>query len=108
MQAGIDNLDPQSILSGSLLVSELDSMARENGLSHSIDSPRSDEGEVFISHTVNLNVQRADLASLVAFAEEVQARTPYMGLEEVSLSADRNRPDRLDARFRISSVELSQ
>ncbi len=108
MRAGIENLDPDRILSGSLLMSELDSMAGQYGVDRSIDSPRSQEGEVFFFHTVNINIQNADLGALVAFAEGIHERSPYMGLEEVRLTADRNRPDRLDARFRISSVELAQ
>ncbi len=107
MRAGVENLDPERILSGTRLMNELDTIARSHGLSREINPPRSDEGEVFFFHLVNVTVRQANIGSLMAFADDVQRRAPYMGLEEVSLTADRNDPRMLNATFRISSVELS-
>lgn len=108
MRAGVENLDPDRILSGSRLLSELDTIARRHGLNPNIDSPRSDEGEVFFFHLVTVRISEARIGSLMAFADDVQRRAPYMGLESLSLNPNSSNPHLLAATFRISSVELTQ
>ena len=107
MRAGVENLDPRSILSGTRLVGELDSIAQRHGLRREIRPPRSDEGAVFTFHVVDVVINNANIGTLMAFADDVQARAPYMGLESVGIRRDQNNPHILRADFRISSVELA-
>ncbi|MEX2382797.1 MAG: hypothetical protein WD490_10465 [Opitutales bacterium] len=108
MEAGISNLHPDEILNRTRLVTEIENVARSHQLTPRIPTPTSEEGDVFNFHTATVDVQRATLGALIAFTEDVQARAPHMGINEIVLTADRNNPTLLDARFRISSVELAR
>ncbi len=107
MLAGVENLEPQRILSGTRLVSELDSMAQRRQLSREINPPRSSQGAVFTFHSVNMTIRQANIGALMALADDIQARAPYMGLDSLVLRADQNNPHQLVAEFSISSVELA-
>lgn len=105
-QEGIQKLDPGSTLDATRLWGDVGSLARRHGLNPSVDSPRTEPGDIFSYHTVVLTVSDADLGALINFTGELQARAPYMGLEQVIVTAKSN-PMLLDARYRISSVELN-
>lgn len=104
---GIKNLEPGKTLDGTRLWGEVGSLARKHGLNPAVNSPRTEPGDVFSYHTVVLTVSNAKLAELINFTGELQARAPYIGLEQVSVTAKTD-PQYLDASYRISSVELNQ
>lgn len=106
-EVGIRNLEPGRTLNATRLSVEAGEMARRNGLNPSIDSPRTEPGDVFSYHTIIMTVNEADLESLVKFTTELQSRAPYMSLDQVSISA-RAIPTLHDARYRISAVELNR
>lgn len=106
-EAGIRNLEPSLTLNATRLSVDAGAMARENGLNPSIDSPRTEPGDVFSYHTIVMTVNEADLGALINFTNELQARAPYMALEQLSINA-RSNPMLLDARYRISAVELNR
>ncbi len=108
MRAGVENLDPERILNGSRLLSEIASIAQRHGLNPDITPPDTEEGEVFFFHLVRVTIRQADMASLMAFSDDIQRRAPYMGLEQLNLTPNRENPTQLAAVFRISSVELTQ
>lgn len=105
-EEGIRNLDPSRTLDATRLWGEVGALARKHGLKPSVDSPRTEPGDVFSYHTLVLSVSEADLASLIDFTGELQARAPYVDLEQVVITS-RSNPERLDARYWISSVELN-
>jgi hypothetical protein len=105
-QEGIRNLDPARTLDGTRLWGEVGALARKHGLNPSVDSPRTEPGDVFSYHTLVLSVSEADLPSLINFTGELQTRAPYVALEQVIITS-RSNPMLLDARYRISSVELN-
>lgn len=104
---GIEQLDPSRTLNATRLMGEADAIARRYGFNPSINTPRTTSGDVFSYHTVQLSVRRAEIADLINFTSELQTRAPYIGLEQVRITADRNDPALLNADFRISSVELN-
>lgn len=106
-EAGIQNLDPRRTLSATRLMGELEGIARSHGLSPTMGTPRTEQADVFSYNTVELRVDRAELAPLINLTSEIQQRAPYMGIEGVTLRADRANPTLLEARFTISSVELN-
>jgi hypothetical protein len=105
-QEGIQKLDPRRTLDNTALFREIAALARKHGLNPAVDPARTEPGEVFSYHTVSLSVSEADLAALVSFTSELQGRAPYMALEQVALTSRPN-PMLLDARFRISAVQLN-
>ena len=48
----------------------------------------------------------ADLSALLKFYGELAQRSPYIGLEQFSLTIDRASPGQLNASFRAVSAEL--
>lgn len=105
-EAGIESLDPARTLDATGLWNEVGDLAKKHGLNPSVDSPRTEPGDVFSYHTVIMTVTNANLATLINFTGELQTRAPYIDLEEVIVTAKTD-PRFLDARYRISSVELN-
>jgi len=105
-EAGIASLEPERTLDGTRLLVEVADLAEKHGMKPSVDSPRIEAGEIFSYHTVVLTVQNAKLETLIGFTGELQSRAPYLALEEVVVTS-KSDPQYLDARYRISSVELN-
>lgn len=105
-EEGIASLEPSRTLDATRLLVEVAEIADTHGLIPSVDSPRTDPGDVFSYHTVVLTVQNANLETLIDFTGALQARAPYVALEQVVVTAKTD-PQYLDARYRISSVELN-
>jgi hypothetical protein len=101
------SLQPAQTLNATQLVGELNTLASAAGLNADISAQRTERTDQFAFHTVQVNLRRADLASLIKFYRELSKRAPYIGLEQFSLAVDRANPGQLNASFRISSAELS-
>ena len=102
----VKNLDPARTLDDTRLVGELNGFARAQGLKFTSDSPRTERNGQFAVHTVQFNVQKVDWAALKRFYLELGKRSPYIGIEQCSLQAERANPALLNASLRISSVEI--
>jgi predicted RNA polymerase sigma factor len=61
----------------------------------------------FSVHALQFTVTKVDWASLKAFYFALQARSPYIGIEQFTIVADRANPALLNASIKISSVEIS-
>ena len=101
------SLDPAKTLNATKLVGELNTLASAAGLNADISAQRTERTSQFAFHTVQVNFRRADLAALLRFYRDLSRRSPYIGLEQFSLAADRGSPGLLNASLRISSAELS-
>jgi hypothetical protein len=55
-----------------------------------------------------VSFRRADLGALVRFYEALSARSPYVGLEQMTLTVDRGAPGQLNATFRVVAAELTR
>ncbi|HYP17633.1 MAG TPA: hypothetical protein VEQ65_10515 [Opitutus sp.] len=102
----VQNLDPARTLDGTRLVGELSAMAREHSLRFTNDTPQTERSAQFAVHTVQIQLQRAEWERLYDFYVAVSRRSPYVGVEQFSLVADRANPKSLNAALRISSVEI--
>lgn len=105
-EQAVKNLDPAKTLDDTRLVSELSAMARDANLKFTNDTPRTERGGQFAVHTVQITLTRADWEALKRFYLAVQRRSPYIGLEQLSLAADRAHPEQLNSSLRVSSVEI--
>ncbi len=102
----VKNLDPAKTLDDTRLVGDLSALARENNLKFTNDTPRTDRSGQFAIHTVQVTLPRADWDSLTKFYLALVRRSPYIGLEQVSIASDRANPQLVNAGLRISSVEI--
>ena len=105
-QAAVKNLDPARTLDDTRLVGELNALARSHGLRFTNDTPQTERTGQFAVHTVQFNLQKSDWEALKRFYLELTKRSPYVGIEQFTLQADRANPAQLNASLRVSSVEL--
>jgi hypothetical protein len=75
------------------------------GLPLEIAAPRTDRTENFSLHSLQVTFRRVDMAGLLRFYEGVNARAPYLGIDQCTISADRSAPGMVTAVFRVYSVE---
>lgn len=102
----VQNLDPARTLDDTRLVGELNALAKAQGLKFASDSPRTERSGQFAVHTVQFNLLKVDWETLKRFYLELTKRSPYIGIEQCSLQAERANPAQLNASLRVSSVEI--
>jgi hypothetical protein len=103
----VKNLDPAKTLDDTQLVGDLSSLAREHNLRFTNDTPQTERSGQFAVHTVQFTISRADWEPLRKFYLAIASRSPYIGIEQISMATDRANPSLglLNASFRVSSVE---
>lgn len=101
-------LDPARTLNGTRLVGELNTLARAAGLAPEVTGQRTERTTQFAFHSAQVNFRRVEIAPLVKFYEELSKRSPYVGLEQVSIAVDRGAPGTLNATFRVVAAELQR
>jgi hypothetical protein len=107
-QAAASQLDPARTLDATRLLAEVGAIASDAGLKNSTSGePQDQSNGQFSVHTLRFSVTRADWDSIKNFYLGLQKRSPYIGIEQFSLQADRANAALLNASIRISSVEIS-
>jgi hypothetical protein len=106
--AAMKSLEPGQTLNAARLVGELNTLAGRAGLAVDITAQRTEDSDQFAFHAVQVNFRRTDLAALLRFYTELSQRSPYLGLEQCVIVADRANPAQLNASFRVVSVELKR
>jgi hypothetical protein len=104
--AAVRNLDPARTYNATDLVAQIMGMAGRSGLAVNTEPPRTQRSPQFSVHTVQVTTRRAELASLLRFYQELAAKAPYLGLEQISVQGDRSAPGMINATLQVASVEL--
>lgn len=78
------------------------------GLPLEIAAPRTDRTENFSLHSLQVTFRRVDMTGLLRFYEGVNARAPYLGIDQCTISSDRSAPGMVTAVFRVYSVEAAR
>ncbi len=104
--AAVRNLDASRTLDATFLVAEVQAMAGRAGLQVVVEPPRTQRSPQFSVHTVLVRSQRASLPNLLRFYQELAAKAPYVGLEQVTLRIDRVSAGAVSADLQVTSVEL--
>jgi len=102
----LERLEPKKTYSSSKLVEKLDNLARKAGLNFDINSPGTQEGDIFNAHTVRIQFKKSGIEDLIAFDQKIKEESPYLGLERMRIVANKADPRQLDAQFLVSSFEL--
>ncbi len=102
------SLDIQLTLTATQLVGELNRIAAQAGLVADINAQSTQRTDKFAFNIVQVGFRRADLGALLRFYEELSKRSPYIALEQFSLTTDRAAPGLLNASFRAVAVELNR
>lgn len=106
--AATHSLEPAQTLNATRLVGELSTLAAQAGVTADIGSQRTERTDQFAFHTVQVNLRRADLPTLLRLYTALAARSPYITLEQFSVATERASPGQLNVSLRIVSVELAK
>lgn len=106
----IGRLEPGRTLDSTKLLAEVNKIATETGLTSNttVEDTKSEQepSGQFTVHSLRFTVRKADYGTLVKFYSELQKRTPYIGLEQFTIQADRTNPAQLSAVLKLTSVEV--
>jgi hypothetical protein len=99
--------DPGRTLDGPRLLAAMSGLAHDAGLTnYTGGEPEDISSGQFAIHTLQFNITRVDWSTLKSFYLALEGRSPYIGIEECSLQADRANPYFLNVSLRVSSVEI--
>ena len=85
----------------------MDKIARDAGLNPGLGEQRDVLGDQFSVHSLQVTVNRVDWESLKKFYLNLQARSPYISIEQFALNAP-PAGSPLTAVLRVSSVEVAK
>lgn len=84
----------------------LDGLVRKHRFSFRLDAPSTERRPPVAIHTITLSLEKAEIGAIVAMIGELRATMPLVNVEQLTLSADRRNPVQLDARMRLSALEI--
>jgi len=106
----VAHLDPAHTFSSTRLLGELSTIAddvgvRGNTASEILGTERTSQ---FAVNTIQFSLRNIDWDSLKRFYLELSRRTPYIGLEQFSLTSAPGNAAQLNVMLRVSSVEIER
>jgi hypothetical protein len=84
----------------------LDALVRKHRFSFRLDAPSTERRPPVAIHTITLSLEKAEIGGIVAMVSELRSTMPLVNIEQLTLSADRRNPAQLDARLRLSALEI--
>ena len=108
--AAIQQLDPASTFDTLHLQAELGIMTDAAGIANkTISDARSERTAQFSVNSAQIQIRNTDYPSLVKFYDELKKRTPYIGLDQMSIQpANPANPVLLIMVAKVSSVEIAR
>ncbi|MEC8404613.1 MAG: hypothetical protein VXZ08_00845 [Verrucomicrobiota bacterium] len=103
-----EQLDTARTYTATQLSGQIDKLLRQCQLSNlaDIDTVRSKEGEIFTEHTIRVRLKRINIKQLIELNKLLRQQTPYINQQSMRITANRSKPEELDVRYEISSLEL--
>ena len=110
LEKALERVDPKKTFKGAQLSEKIDAILRQADLSISadIDPVQTREGEIFNDHTIRVRLKRISIAKLIQLNELLRKETPYINIQSVRITKNKNNPEELDIRFKINSFDLIQ
>jgi hypothetical protein len=101
-------LDSSKTFGATQLSGRIDELLRKAGLSTiaDIDPVKSKQGEIFNEHTLRVQIKRTSIIKYNQFNTLLLKEAPYINQQRVYIKANRRKPEELDIRFEIASLEL--
>lgn len=106
--AAIQQLDPSRTFDTVRLQAELDAIATTAGIvNKNIGDARTEKTAQFSINSAQITIRNTDYASVIKFYEELKKRSPYIGLDQLTLSpSNQANPAQLTLMVKVSSVEI--
>ena len=76
LSQALERLEPDKTYPSSQLVEKLDNIARKAGLNFDINSPVTQEGDIFNAHTVRIQFKKSGIADLIEFDHKLKEESP--------------------------------
>lgn len=105
--AAVKSLDPKQTYDPTGLVAQISALAAEAEVNANTEPPKTTNANQLAVHTVQVTCRRASLSALVRFYEGLQRKSPYLVLEQCSLTVERGGNGILNASFVISSIQVA-
>jgi hypothetical protein len=102
-QKAAGNLDAVRTLDATRLYAEIDKLARDAGLTPGLGEQRDETAGQFAVHSLQVTIAKADWEPLRKFYLSLQARSPYIGIEQFTIRSQGNAHA---ASLRVSSIEI--
>ena len=106
LQKVLSIMDPEKTFSGATFSGEVENVILNYDLNYSMTSPRTQQGDIFDAHTLQLHCENANLAKLIQFEESIYQKKPYISLEKIKMHANLFNPDLLEVDFTLKALEL--
>ena len=107
--AAIAQLDPASTFDAIRLQAEIDTLVTAAGITNkTIDTPRTNKTTQFSMNTTTVTLRNVDYASTTKFYEELKKRSPYIGLEKLSMQPVGGNVNQLTVQLTVFSVEVAK
>ncbi len=108
-QVAAGKLDAVRTLDATRLLAEVSAIATDADLKNTTTgAPKDVSSGQFAVHTLEFTISKVDWATLKTFYLALSKRSPYIGIEQYRMQADKANPTLLNASFQISSVEISR
>jgi hypothetical protein len=109
-QAAAGQLDAVRTLDATKLLAEVQQIAADADITKNTTAgaPKDVSSGQFSVHTLEFSVTKVEWATLKQFYLALSRRSPYIGIEQYRMQADKTNPTLLNASFQISSVEISR
>jgi hypothetical protein len=99
-------LDPARTLNASQAFAEVNRLAQ--GMAVELGAPRTERTDNIAMHSLQATIRRTDLRSLVNFYQQLSAKAPYLGVDQLSVTTERSAPGQVTAVFKLYSVEVGK
>lgn len=106
-QKAAGRLDPAQTLDATRLYAAVDKLARDANLTPGLGEQRDETAGQFSVHSLQVSISKVDWQTLKQFYVNLQARSPYINIEQFTLQAP-PAGSPLTAILRVSSVEVAK
>lgn len=100
--------DQSKTLSLFKLSERIESLTRQAEVGGDVTRPNTEKGEVFNVNTVEVLIKSKKIGKIMVFTQLLKDQSPYISINDLKITPQKSNPNLLDARFRVSSLELNQ
>lgn len=108
LDRSMSRVEADRMLSPNQLSALVDSYAREHELRHELPNPTVTAGTVFSRATLRMNFRNISFHDLLRFHFFILEHHPYVALEGVAIIPNRADPRLLNARLRMSAIQIHE
>jgi hypothetical protein len=101
-------LNPEKTYDRNHFVGKVEELARAARLRFTSETPQTHSSDISDAHSMRISITNATLADLMFFDQLIAQEAPYLGLDNVRISANVRMPNRLNATFHLSAIQLKQ